>query len=131
MPNRVEWNESYRTGDATLDEQHGNLLARCNALADCLDEESEEANGKFDAIFGELMTLARAHFADEEALLARCGYPELDDHRSEQEEFNFLAAEIITTENFDRSELQTFLALWWAGHIMGSAKAYRAYLKPT
>jgi hemerythrin len=80
-------------------------------------------------LFAELMASAREHFSTEEALLADHGYPELDDHRSEQEDFEFLAAEIITTDNFDRDELQTFLALWWTGHIMGAARNYRAYLE--
>jgi hypothetical protein len=54
---------------------------------------------------------------------------ELDDYRSEREEFDYLAAEIITTENFDREELQTFLALWWAGHILRrTASDHRACL---
>jgi len=39
------------------------------------------------------------------------------------------SADIITTENFDRNELQTFLALWWTGHILGGAKNHRACLE--
>ncbi len=128
MPNRVEWTPRHSVGNETLDGQHRDILARCNALADCLDDASEGNEGKFDEIFVDLMTRAREHFAAEEALLSHCGYPDLDDHRSEQEEYGFLAAEIITTENFDRSELQTFLALWWAGHIMGSTKRHRDFL---
>lgn len=129
MPNRVQWDPAFSVGNATLDDQHKNILARCNALADCLDAGDAADDGKFRAIFAELMELAREHFAAEEALLAGSGYPELDDHRSEQEEFDFLAAEIITTENFDPSELQTFLALWWTGHVMGAARNYRAILE--
>ena len=39
-----------------------------------------------------------------------------------------LAADIATTENFDRLELQRFVTLWWVGHIAGSAAGLRACL---
>ena len=126
MPNRMQWEPRHSVGNEALDAQHQAILARCNALADCLDEANE---ARFDETFRELMALAREHFAAEEALLVRCGYPELDDYRSEREEFDYLSAEIATTENFDRNELQTFLALWWAGHIMGAARNHRACLE--
>lgn len=125
----MQWEAHHSVGNATLDAQHQAILARCNALADCLDAGGPEGDRKFDEAFAELMALARAHFAAEEALLVRCGYPELEDYRSEREEFDYLSAEIITTENFDRNELQTFLALWWAGHILGAARNHRACLE--
>ena len=126
MPNRLEWAPRHGVGNATLDAQHQTILARCNTLADCLDAADDR---RFDETFKELMNLAREHFAAEEALLARCGYAELDDYRSEREEFDYLADEIATTEHFDRDELQTFLALWWAGHIRGGASNHRAFLE--
>ena len=60
---------------------------------------------------------------------ARAGYPELDGYRNECEEYAYLADEIITTENFDRRALQTFLALWRTGHILGAARDHRAFLE--
>jgi hypothetical protein len=56
-----------------------------------------EADRRFDLAFEELMALARAHFAAEEALLAARGFDGLDSLRNEVEEFDFLAAEIVTT----------------------------------
>jgi hemerythrin len=72
------------------------------------------------------MVLARQHFATEEALLAGQAHPDLEDYRHACEEFEYLAAEIATTENFDKLELQRFLALWLIGHILGDAKRTRA-----
>ena len=126
MTNRLNWDERFSVGHEVLDAQHKHFFALCNAMADSLAEEA--AQERFDQLFAELLDKAREHFAAEEALLADCGYPELDDQRSEQEEFAFLADEIATTENFDRNELQTFLALWWAGHVMGAARNYPPWL---
>lgn len=128
MTNRVHWDPRFSVGHDILDAQHKYLIDQCNALADCLDEAGDAGEREFDQRFAELMASALEHFAAEEALLTGHGYPDLDDHRSEQEEFGFLAAEIVTTDNFDRGELQTFLALWWAGHVMGAVRKYRDYL---
>ncbi len=128
MSNRVQWEPRHSVGNEILDDQHRNLLAQCNALADCLDA-SPEGDRKFRQVFDELLVLAREHFGAEEALLASHGYPELDEHRNERDEFDYLAAEVATTENFDKDELQTFLALWWTGHILGSAGKHRACLE--
>lgn len=125
MANRVQWAPHLGVGNAALDEQHRALLDRCNALADCLDAADDR---RFDEVFKELMRLAREHFAAEEALLAQAGYPELEGYRNECGEFAYLADEIITTDNFDREELQTFLALWWTGHILGAARDHRPFL---
>jgi hypothetical protein len=48
----------------------------------------------------------------------------LEERQNEQDEFDYLANEMITTENFERIELQRFLTLWWVGHIVGSGKNY-------
>ena len=128
MANRVEWDPRHGVGDAGLDAQHRELLSRCTALGDCLDPEVPGHEQRFDRAFDELMALARAHFIAEEALLEARGFDGLDALRNEREEFDYLAAQIVTTENFDRQELQTFLCLWWAGHIAGTAQEHRACL---
>jgi hemerythrin-like metal-binding protein len=130
MPNRVQWDPNFTVGNADIDEQHRQLLEQCNVLADLCagDGGNSGADPEFIAVYDRLMTLARVHFAAEEALLAAGGYPELENYQFELEEYEFLAAEIATVENFDRIELQRFLSLWWLGHILGAAKQQRAYL---
>ncbi len=129
MPNRVQWNASYCMGHDLLDAQHRDLLAQCNALADCIADAGQDSDLKFRASFDALMAQAREHFATEESLLAQCEYPMLEEHQNERDEFDYLANDIITTENFEKVELQRFLALWWVGHIVGSGKKYRAFLE--
>ena len=129
MPERVPWEPKHSVGDETLDAQHREILTRCNALADCLAADGDEGDHSFLKAFNELMAFAREHFATEQALLASRGYSDLEDHINERDEFDYLAAEIVTTENFDRLELQRFMALWWIGHIVGSSEKYRDFLK--
>lgn len=130
MANHVEWEPRYSVGDAVLDALHREILERCNALGDLLaaPDTDPEADRRFDRALDELMALAREHFTAEEALLAARDFAGLDDVRDEAGEFEYLAAEIITTENFDRQELVTFLRLWWAGHVAGTASEHRECL---
>ncbi len=129
-PNRVDWGLHFAVGHETLDQQHQQLLAQCNVLADlcAVDGGNSSADPEFTRVFEQTMTMAREHFAAEEALLIAGGYPEIEDYRFEIEEYAFLAAEIATTENFDKIELQRFLSLWWVGHILSAAKQQSPYL---
>ena len=129
MPNRVQWESDFGVGHELIDAQHRGLLSQCNLLAEhCLTSGSEEDDRQFDQAIDRFKALTREHFETESSLLASGGYPELEDHRVEFDEFDFLAAEIATTENFDRLELQRFLALWCLGHIRGTAEQQRAFL---
>lgn len=129
MPNRVQWDPGYSVGNAILDEQHSHMLSQCNALADCITDARPDMALEFQRIFNQLMTQSREHFSAEETLLARCAYPMLEEHQNEHDEFNYLANEIITTENFEPIELQRFVTLWWVGHIVGAGKKYRPFLE--
>lgn len=128
MAKRTQWIPHFTTGSTMLDEQHRQLLAQCNALADCLGKVGK-ADDQFAGILANLMASVREHFIAERELLAKNGYPMLDEHEHEGAEFEFLASEIISTDNFDPDELQTFLALWCTGHIVGSAGRQRPYME--
>jgi hemerythrin-like metal-binding protein len=122
MPIRVEWSPAYRTGDESIDTQHQGLLAQCNVLADvCAGPDDEAGAARFNAAYQQLTAQARTHFDAELAQMAREGNPELEDHRAECAEFGYLASDIATAENFDRLELQRFIALWCLGHVRAAA----------
>lgn len=123
MPKFLSWEPYFPVGQALIDAQHQALLEQCNQLARlCQTGHEAQAEGPFDQAFQQLRTMASEHFADEAAWLAASGETDLEAHRFECEEFDYLVSEIVTTENFDRLELQRFLALWWLGHITGMAR---------
>ncbi len=129
MPNRIPWEPGYAVGHALVDEQHRGLLSQSNRLADlCLRGDDADSARLFDEAFDRFKALVREHFEAEAALLAAGGCTELDDHHGEGEEFAYLADEIVTTGNFDRLELQRFIALWCVGHIVGTAARQAPYL---
>ncbi len=97
-------------------------VADCNAYAD------PQSDRNFNEAITALLVQAREHFSTEKALLALCGYPSIEEQQGEYDEFDCLANEIITTENFEQLELQRFLVLWWVGHQIDSAKKYRPFV---
>lgn len=133
QPNRVQWGPFLSVGDATIDEQHRQILAQCNLLADlcAADGGNSGADPEFMESYDRLTALAREHFAAEEARLVAGAHPGLEDYRHACEEYDYLAAEIATAENFDKIELQRFVALWWIGHILGDTKRVRGETGPT
>ncbi len=127
MPNRVPWEPRFSIGHEAIDAQHQALLSLCNRLAD-LCAGGDEADRQFDQTFEQLRALAREHFETEAALLAEHGHPDVEDHAMECEEFDYLVDEIVTTDHFERLELQRFLAFWCLGHVAGSAQPRREFL---
>ncbi len=112
-PLRAAWKPAYATGDARIDAEHQGLLAQCRTMAECCDA-GEAGDAGFDVAFTRFVTLAREHFeaaadADTEA------------HALEREEFEELVGDVLSTDHFDRVELQRFLALWCVGHLAVAA----------
>lgn len=124
--NRFPWDPAYSMGHDTLDAQHQQLLARCEALVD----PEEPAQAGFNTRLQALMALADEHFDTEEAVLDQCAYPDLDELRAERQEFADLMADLVTPEHFNPDELRRFLGLWWVGHIVGTAETMRLLLAP-
>lgn len=123
MPQRVPWEAAFACGHALVDDQHQALLAQCDRLADlCQPEAGDAQDAQFDDAFVHLQHLARQHFESEAALLASLGSPELENHRFECDEFEYLVSEIVSTAHFDRVELQRFLTQWCLGHVLDSAR---------
>lgn len=129
MPQRPAWEPDFNVGHPLIDSQHQALLALCNRLSDhCAGAPSPAADQAFDSDFEQLKALAQEHFQAESALLAERDYPALEQHQFALDEFDDLLADIVTTQNFDRLELQRFLALWWLGHVAGTAEPLRLFL---
>jgi diguanylate cyclase (GGDEF)-like protein/hemerythrin-like metal-binding protein len=77
---RLDWQEGYECGEPTIDAEHRELFALANALIDAsLSEDSR--GGAAARAFDRLLDHIAAHFADEEALLVRHGFAQIEAHR--------------------------------------------------
>lgn len=118
-------------GSYQLDRQHRQLLKLCNALGAALTGTAPDRHLKFHAILHELSEYSRQHFAAEEALLSRYGYPELQSQKDEHLEYCLHIAEqsiAASSGMADMLSLQRYLTKWWTDHILVSDMAYREFL---
>ena len=79
------WKDSYGIGVPEIDVQHRRLFA----LADELHEALNKGRGKdvLQEVLRRLVEYTQAHFATEERLMQRCGYPDIPAHKAQHEEF--------------------------------------------
>lgn len=73
------WDEACVLGVPEIDADHRRLHAIYTALRSSLEGRSGPVD--LQALCGDLLDFARDHFANEEALMAARGYPELEAHR--------------------------------------------------
>lgn len=80
----LEWTEECAYGEPGLDADHRKLYDLYNEIRDSLRAAEEQTAPPADlrALCAGLVTFSRRHFAQEEALMARHGYPEFDLHRT-------------------------------------------------
>ena len=76
---RLSWDASYYCGEPTIDREHQELFELANVLIDFAFTRNENPQG-FDSAMRKLLAHVVQHFADEEAILARNNYIDLDDH---------------------------------------------------
>jgi len=77
---QLVWQEAYECGDPTIDGEHRELFEMANRLIDATtraDIEGEAFLNSLDA----LLAHVQQHFSDEEAILERLHYADLEPHR--------------------------------------------------
>ena len=78
------WQEAYESGDETIDAEHRELFELANRVIDAsLDHAAGQAG--ILAALDTLLAHVQRHFADEEAILARLHYGDLEPHRRAHE----------------------------------------------
>lgn len=91
------WHERYVTGVARLDAQHQEIFTLMLALSEAT------AHGALAADLAPYLVAFRAHvmghFAEEEAVLQHCAYPEIAHHRAAHHDIAATIADLIQTHN--------------------------------
>lgn len=130
--------EKYHTGIDLVDNEHRRLFEIIHDTNDLIHEEL--LHDKYDEIMrllAELKDYTEIHFHDEEALMERIQYPELDAQKRAHTAFVERLVEIDLTELDDMDDNQQeylidliqFLAGWLINHILGSDKKIGEYMR--
>ena len=80
---RVAWKDGFSVGDEHIDRQHRAFFDEVNQVADLLD--GEDPREAVIAFYRNFFRGLVHHFRDEEAMLARIGYVDLDNHKAEHD----------------------------------------------
>jgi len=70
----MDWDASLETGFGTIDRQHREIVATFNELVDAYSGEHDST--LVGDVLVRLSDYVSTHFAEEEALMVRCGFPE-------------------------------------------------------
>lgn len=129
----IVWEESYACGHPTIDSQHRKLFTLTNSLIGAIS--SGQPAAEVSMRLRRLMAHTAQHFHDEEALLARAGYPELPAHAAEHHRLLEKAGRFegeVDAGKADVSQFVGFLILDLVqGHILLEDRNFFAWFRNT
>ena len=123
----MEWNDQLATGHNTIDEQHRELIQCLNEL-----EMATREQRTLLAVYciTRLKHNVRNHFAFEEAVMRECGFPELQEHIRQHQEFSasLLDFQVKSIQQDVSIEMVEFLTEQIRLHILDTDVEYVPYL---
>ncbi len=127
----IEWNDSYKTGIETIDNQHKGLFDLINQLSKELDENQEKKI--LEKTIEKLFDYTKYHFSTEEYLMRKANYERYDEHKKAHDLFSNKVKEFIIAYSEGKENLTediiVFLIDWISNHILKVDKEYISYLK--
>ncbi len=123
----VHWNDGFLVGIPSIDRQHQGLFELMNRLYRGYREKVERE--RLQPVLDELIALAKRHLADEEALMEKAGYSDLESHKATHRKLlDDLDRHVGDyRERRDNESLLTllwFLKSWLVDHIYRVDKRY-------
>ena len=126
-----DWKPQYSVGIETIDTQHQNLFAIGRELYAAMS--SGKGTAATGNILDRLIQYTKSHFAAEEALMRKCGYPDYPKHKKEHDELTKQVLEFQADFKAGRVamsvQLLDFLTKWLQSHIQVQDAAYAPVMK--
>ncbi len=124
------WNVSFETGVAEMDAQHLKLVGMVNDLYRAMRQQ--KAREVMNDIVDGLISYTAKHFKDEEAVMQKAGYPEIEQHKEIHVQLVEKVLEVQKNLHNGQGavgmDLLNFLKDWLVKHIKGTDKKYGAYI---
>lgn len=120
----------FMFGIEKIDSEHRHLISIFNRLSEKADQEEPT---DFVKIVEELEKYSNYHFADEETLMKKANFTEIDEHVIQHQIFRQKIDDFKTSIRFGSSMLQSeiidFLLKWLLKHIMECDAKYVPSIK--
>ncbi|MBU4394917.1 MAG: bacteriohemerythrin, partial [Proteobacteria bacterium] len=131
IPDLMPWSSNLSVNIKLIDDQHKKLVGIINELHKAM--KLKKSNNAMGAILDRLADYTVTHFATEEKLFAKYGYPE---EKAHVELHRKLVAQVVDIQQKFKSgdamismELMSFLKDWLVKHIQGTDKKYSTFLR--
>lgn len=130
------WNDAYRIGIDQIDQQHKQLIGALDDLLKCASASDAAGGARCRQTMGFLKDYAVNHFAAEEILQQKIGFPEALEHQQMHQTFKASLHELeLSLIRADYSpekvrEVTDMLTRWWLFHILKEDKKMLAWLPP-
>lgn len=126
----IKWRDSYNTGIEAVDLEHRKLVDLIEAMyTNVRDKEPKDAVEK---VVNEIAGYTQEHFTNEEMLMKKEQYPQLDDHKKEHqnliEEVAVFKERLLKNFPDGREDFYRFLREWLINHILESDKKFGVYV---
>ena len=128
---KIRWKDEYSLGFEKVDRQHRHMFEIVNKIID-YPHSSDDPELVVETLT-EMINYAREHFADEEILMQKYGYPDIEAHKKQHDYFINTTAELTVSfmdnQQTTGDEIAEFLVLWLTTHILKSDIKYRDYFR--
>jgi hemerythrin len=115
----LEWRDEFRTGIDGVDYEHEKLLAEINTVYELIGASGERER-VIDGL-GEIYGSISAHFALEEQMMQRHGYPAYREHKADHDrlldEIQQISDEFEASAELDEADFKRRLADWFQVHF--------------
>lgn len=131
----IAWDDSIAVGNTLIDQQHQQLFRAINDLDQAIHGTAPDTDKVFQSLLF-LIDYTRNHFAEEEGLMAECGYPGLEAHRAQHarltqklNDLSHLISRYSARDPLIAEELGAFLTgEWLRTHVIESDHQLIPYL---
>lgn len=124
------WREEFNVHVAEMDTHHKKIIEIVNGILEII--RSRKTGVSLKRAFASLLTYTRYHFSQEEALLERYAYPELQAHQILHgqliQQINSFKDEILEKEEVNEISFKTFIEGWLVNHILTVDRQYAQFL---
>lgn len=128
----ADWNPQFTVHNAEMDKQHEAIFRLVNELhAGIFTRKTRDT---LSTTIKELIDYTERHFAEEERLMHKYGYPDQERHKAAHtqllEQVLEFERKFLAGDNSFTAEMFQFLVSdWLVKHILGMDKLYAPYLK--
>jgi hemerythrin-like metal-binding protein len=115
----LEWRDEFRTGIDGVDYEHENLIAQINEVFALIGDGADRER-VIDSL-GEIYGSISAHFALEEQMMKRHGYPAYREHKADHDrlldDIRDISDEFERSDRLDEAAFRHRLAEWFETHF--------------